>query len=651
MFKRTTGLAGRLPALLLGCALVCVSGCATSNFVRVRARPENPLTARLNYSIFTGIQPSDRTLQFLANTGYSGGQDLKSMLIHCRREYVAADNFGRQHALSELQYLAAERCCRRDPELSMELALDAAEDAWRCFAEPDANGEYPDPCNAVVRDTAELYNASVELLLRLARQQQGLTVARPLRLSITGRVIPLEVPVPTVLMDAERFGEIDFVSDFEVQNLRNRHTRSGLGVPLIIARKQDVGADPLEAYYTEGMSLAATAVLRFEHDLEGGSGLSAARLELHNPSESDGLLVDGMLLPLEADTSTPLARFLSNPDLGLLDTWGLIRPDLAEEVEGLYMVQPFDPDKIPVLMVHGFWSSPLVWMEMFNDLQADPEISRRFQFWFYLYPTGESFAFAASRLRDKLHAVRMECDPELSNSRLDQMVVVGHSMGGVLAHMLTLDSGDMLWNSVSRRSIDSLKTSPEKRSEIRRVFFFERNPAVDRIVTIASPWEGSSLANQFTRRLLGSMIWLPNRTADLGRIVFDKEEQSIADRPPFPLTSVDSLSKRSPLLRLVRESSVPDGVQHHNIVAIHRGRGPDTWTDGVVSWHSAHRTDVVSETSIRAGHTEVVHHEDTAREVRRILMLHLREQKSGSLPVIPLQWRVPSDESSNLSVP
>lgn len=315
------------------------------------------------------------------------------------------------------------------------------------------------------------------------------------------------------------------------------------------------------------------------------------------------------------------------------------------------MVQPFDPDKIPVLMVHGFWSSPLIWMEMFNDLQADPEISRRYQFWFYLYPTGESFAFAASRLRDELHSVRMVCDPELSNARLDEMVVVGHSMGGVLAHMLTQDSGDMLWNSVSRRPIDSLQTSPEKRAEIRRVFFFERNPAVDRIVTIASPWEGSSLANQFTRRLLGSMIWLPNRTAELSRIVFDKDEQPTAERPPFPLTSVDSLSKRSPLLRLVRERSVPEDVRHHNIIAIRSGRGPDSWTDGVVSWNSAHRTDVASETSIRAGHSEVVRHEDTAREIRRILLLHLREQKSDSIPVIPVQWTAPSVESPEPSMP
>ena len=617
--------------LLLGCA-VLVSGCATTNFVRVRRQPENPLTARLNYSVLTGLQPTDRTLQFLESTGYSGGRDVKSMLLHCRSQSRDSDRFSRGHALAELQYLAAEATQHRDPPLAMELALDAAQDAWSCFARPDSTGMHADPADPVTRDTAELYNASVELLLRLAVNEQGLSPDHPVQLSITGRQIPVTVPFPSVLMDSRRFRSVDFVSDYEVRNLRNRHTRAGLGVPLIIGRRSDPAADPVESYYTHGMSLAATAVLRFED-----SESTAATIELHDPGESDGVAVNSVTLPLETDTSTPLARFLSNPDLSLLDTWGLIRPDLAERVEGLYMVQPYDPDRIPVLMVHGFWSSPLTWMEMFNDLQADPEIRRRYQFWFYLYPTGESVAFAAARLRDELQAVRKVCDPDHENVKFDQMVVVGHSMGGVLAHMLTIDSGDLLWNSVSRRPVEQLRTSPEKQAEIRRVFFFRRNASVGRIVTIASPWEGSSLANQFTRKLLGSVIWLPNRTLELSRIAFDQSDQAETDRLAVPRTSLDSLSRRSPLLRLVRETSVPADVRHHNIIAISRGRDPETWTDGVVSWNSAHRSDVSSETLIRAGHSQVVRHPDTAREIRRILLQHLIEQPAGKVPVIPVR--------------
>ncbi|MFM8474754.1 MAG: esterase/lipase family protein, partial [Planctomycetaceae bacterium] len=535
----------------------------------------------------------------------------------------------------------------RDPQLAMELALDAAQDAWGCFALPDSTGMHADPADPVTRDTAELYNASVELLLRLAVKEQGLSPDHPLQFSITGRQIPVTVPSPSVVMDSRRFRSVDFVSDYEVLNLRNRHTRAGLGVPLIIGRRSDPASDPLESYYTHGMSLAATAVLRFE-DTEDAA--TTATIELHDPGESDGVAVNSTRLPLEADTSTPLARFLSNPDLSLLDTWGLIRPDLAERVEGLYMVQPYDPDRIPVLMVHGFWSSPLTWMEMFNDLQADPEIRRRYQFWFYLYPTGESVAFAAARLRDELQAVRRVCDPDHENTKFDQMVVVGHSMGGVLAHMLTIDSGDVLWNSVSRRPVEQLRASAEKQAEIRRVFFFRRNASVGRIVTIASPWEGSSLANQFTRKLLGSVIWLPSRTLELSRIAFDQPDQAEADRLAVPRTSLDSLSRRSPLLRLVRETSVPADVRHHNIIAISRGRDPETWTDGVVSWNSAHRSDVSSETLIRAGHSQVVRHPDTAREIRRILLQHLIEQPVGKVPVIPVRHSRNSDLSEDDAV-
>ena len=73
---------------------------------------------------------------------------------------------------------------------------------------------------------------------------------------------------------------------------------------------------------------------------------------------------------------------------------------------GLYMVQPYEPGKIPVLMVHGLWSSPMTWMEMFNDLRSQPEIRDHYQFWFYLYPTGQPFWLSAAQLRRDLAKVR-----------------------------------------------------------------------------------------------------------------------------------------------------------------------------------------------------------------------------------------------------
>ena len=117
-------------------------------------------------------------------------------------------------------------------------------------------------------------------------------------------------------------------------------------------------------------------------------------------------------MPLEADLSTPLAHTLSQPSLDdtqVLDL-GLLKPEKVESLQGLYMLEPFQEDKIPVVMVHGLWSSPVTWMEMFNDLRSDPS-ARHYQFWFYLYPSGQPFWFSAAQMREDLAHMRRVARP------------------------------------------------------------------------------------------------------------------------------------------------------------------------------------------------------------------------------------------------
>ena len=641
MNGRSPQVAWKQPVLLISCALVCVCGCATAEFVKVRHKPENQLTDRLNRTLFGGLRNSDRTYQFLAESHYAGGENLRRMIDHCRTHRHGKDYPEATHALAELQYLAAESVRSEDPHLAMELYLDAARDAWQLFSRPDETGQCRDPAAAPHRDTAKVYNTSLENLLRLAKTHGRYRLGQSLKMPLTHRGVHFEIPFPSRLMCLEQFGDFDFVSDYQLRNLRSRHTTPGLGVPIIVSPPNSGVSDPMARYYTKSMNYAATVVVHFDESSHQ-SEPPVIRLQVYDPRESEGLVVANTLLPLETDITTPLARQLSNPDLSLLDTWGLIRPDLAEKVEGLYMVQPYDPDRIPVLMVHGFWSSPLTWMEVFNDLQADPEIRRKYQFWFYMYPTGEPIAFSAARLRDTLGRLRLDCDPEHKNPRLDQMVVVGHSMGGILAHMLTIDSGDRLWKSVSKRPVDALKASGSVKSEIRRVFFFRQNSAVNRIVTIASPYGGSSLSNRFTRWALGSVVWLPSRTLELSRLVFEQNGRDVADKLFTQQTSMDSLTRKSAVLTLVRNTDVPEAIPHHNIVAVRKGSKPEDWTDGVVSWKSAHRPDVTSEKVIRAGHSEVVRHPETASEIRRILLEHLQQSGDQTLRVVPVGHAPPA---------
>ena len=108
-------------------------------------------------------------------------------------------------------------------------------------------------------------------------------------------------------------------------------------------------------------------------------------------------------------------------------------------------------------------------MPVFNDLRADPELRDRFQFWFYFYPTGDPYLATAADLRDDLERT---CGPTSTpitrTTALGNMVLVGHSMGGLISKLLTVDSGDDFWRAGERPAVRRPDAQPETRSELQR---------------------------------------------------------------------------------------------------------------------------------------------------------------------------------------
>ena len=155
-------------------------------------------------------------------------------------------------------------------------------------------------------------------------------------------------------------------------------------------------------------------------------------LELHDPFDRQSIDVCGRDVPLEADLSTPLAYFLNQPEFqdSSISTLGLLRPGDAKRLQGLYMLEPFDPHKMPVVMVHGLWSSPITWMEMYNDLRSDPLVREYYQFWFYLYPTGQPFWYSATQMREDLAMIRRNI--ELETRLIDDLLDVTRITNGKL---------------------------------------------------------------------------------------------------------------------------------------------------------------------------------------------------------------------------
>jgi pimeloyl-ACP methyl ester carboxylesterase len=492
------------------------------------------------------------------------------------------------------------------------------------------------------RIACDLYNTGLAKCIRVAQSAHRLDPRQQLSLPTPdGKGFTLSVVHHQFPWKPEEFGPLLFCSDYEVVGLANHYRGYGLGVALIGTRVSNFrtpgsdGSRPDHTYYPHEVSFPITAFFRFEGTIADLRARRAGQLELYNPLAVQTVKVQGRPVPLETDLTTPLAYFLSRTDLDGVENAGLLEPGKILNRTGIYMFEPYQPGKIPVLMVHGLWSTPLTWTVMFNDLRADPTLRKHFQFWFYLYPTGDSYLATAAGLRETLSRLHTELDPRGLDSALNRMVLVGHSMGGLLSKLMTTDSGDDFWRLVSNRPYSTLKARPETKQELARLFFFQRQTSVERVVFIGTPHHGSKLLSPSPVRLATWLIRLPT---ELNKAVGDIAEQDPQVLPQLrqdaTAPSLDLLTPQSPALELLAARQKPADVHYHSIIGDIYGKGKDG-SDGLVPYKSAHLDGVDSEIIVPAGHTRLHQHPRAVIEVGRILMEHLQEIQARTASVPP----------------
>jgi pimeloyl-ACP methyl ester carboxylesterase len=318
------------------------------------------------------------------------------------------------------------------------------------------------------------------------------------------------------------------------------------------------------------------------------------------------------------------------PSETLLATSVLRYTPAAQRVSRVYLLEPFDPRKIPVILVHGLWSSPMTWMEMFNDLRAVPELRERYQFWFYLYPTGQPFWVSAADFRDDLREVQQTLDPDNASAPLQRMVLVGHSMGGLVSMMQTLEMGDRVWRLVSDKPFAELKADPAVKDELSRIAFFAPNRSVARVVTIGTPHHGSKFANEYTQWLGQKLIDMPFKLANNFRGLERDNPGYFRSSDLLSIrTSIDSLAPDCPLFRVLEGTPRAPWVKYHNIVGLLEEGGVLRRIagagDGIVPFRSAQLADVESEVVVPATHTFVHRHPQSILTVRELLFAHMAE--------------------------
>jgi pimeloyl-ACP methyl ester carboxylesterase len=610
-------------------------GCSTQKFATMRSMPINPLATQLYLFSRSGPRVSDRTQMLLRRYDLLSLYQRDASGCLAQLQVLSEQEHGGEaiYAVSELAYTLGQRYEREGKAAkALDMYSVSVSNAYLYLFAPvmDASRNPYDP---QFRGACDLYNGALESTLRLVNKAGQLKPGASYRISTEHKDYEVAVVMRGPWHD-EDFERIEFCNDYDIEGLETTNITYGIGVPLIAVRQRHNQDDVAENYYPDGLSFPVTALLRVTAPgVQTGSTAEHRHhcvLELYDPLDANDIQLASRMVPLQTDLSTPLAYFLDNEQFRKQtnSTIGLINPNKSQEKSGIYMLEPFDPNRIPVLMVHGLWSSPLTWMPMFNDLRSFQELRRNYQFWFYQYPTGQPFWISATQMRADLAELRAQIDPQHQAAMIDQMVLVGHSMGGLVSRMQTLESGDEFWKILSDRPFEDVEGKREDVAKLASALFFKPNPSVQRVITIGTPHRGSDYANDYTRWIGRKIIKLPTTMTDTGHRLARQNPELFRETGLLTTnTSIDSLSPDSPIFPVMLRAPRGPWVRYHNVIGVVPDEGFfnrfSEGSDGVVDFASAHMDDVESEIMVEAQHQDIHRTPRAILEVRRILKEHL----------------------------
>ncbi len=612
--------------ILLTSITLLLSGCAgpysakpLSALKLFRQRQENVLSSD---------KPSWQTQQYLRlkflDVKYKKDPlAVTSGLIETARQTKDADAM---FAAAELSLLNARKTYRKNRDGAGTMLLNAAEISYDYLFMENASTSFS-TLKPSYRFMANIYNRAVSRLVEI-RQDKYENWPDSIRfqyLSSTYDFI-LKTDKPSH-WNPNVFDKLIPADEIEVRGLRNQYITKGLGAPLIGYVDSPRNNPAFKDYFPRmEQAYSVTAVLTFlpGQKLNGGWRRKAI-MEFYDPMAKDTITINKKEIPLEADFSTPLGVQLTNVKPIQRGLEGMFNSDKLIEKAGMYFLEPYRENKIPVVMVHGLMSSPETWVEMFNDLRGDPELRHKYQFWFYSYPTGLPIMYSGSLLRNELNSIRSKFDPDHNNPYFNQMVLIGHSMGGLLTRQMVQDSGDTYWNSVFAEPIETIKVDETTRQLLQNLMYFKPLPFIKRVIFVASPHKGSSLADMGLAGFFAGFINMPNLVNDTARSLFARKDIEFAFNDKEFLRIKSSIELLSPTSRFtLATNKIPlnPNIPYHSIIGTQRDKDGPGSSDGIVPYESSHLDFAVSEKLVPSGH-EAQKHPLAIDEVKRILKLHI----------------------------
>jgi pimeloyl-ACP methyl ester carboxylesterase len=385
-------------------------------------------------------------------------------------------------------------------------------------------------------------------------------------------------------------------------------TVSGVGAPIVVVGRAE-NPHFRQQYKFRRVYAPITAIVRFSS--------RQARLEFIDPLNTERITLNKREVPLAADFDAPTALLIARERPERLGLSRVMNPGAYADTTMLCRLQQYDPARTPVIFVHGLQETGASWAPMIDSLRDDPWIRIHYQFWFFSYPSGYPYPYAAALFRQDLDGIKR------SFPNHKRVVLIGHSMGGLICRLMITDTGDKIWHNFFATPPGKTPLASDTRKLLEEALIFNHRSDVQRVIFISTPHRGSDLASNWIGRIGAALV----RTPRLFTTTYAATKPLlVADPAARPLNrmpnSVDTLEPNDRFVEAVNKLPITPGIPYHSIIG-DRGRGdtPNS-SDGVVPYWSSHLPGARSELIVNSDHG-AQYNSQAIREVARILQLNL----------------------------
>ncbi len=443
---------------------------------------------------------------------------------------------------------------------------------------------------------------------------QGIT--RQLVEHWSGNGFPKEVKGrPIFLFD--RHEELEAIVGLTPAGKFSKDTKNSnhLGTLAMVHAKREDRLEQLTPRAWQFTSQPATIVARSEAD-------GSLRLSAHDFREHDQLAG----LPLVKNFRLPFDYVKKREDNLIVSLLALIDPVGWSERRGFYLATKYDPEKIPLIFIHGLLSNPIDFTNLASAIASEPDLWDKYQFWYYFYPTGDPWVATAAHFREDFRTLVKTLDPNKDDHPLrHETTIIAHSMGGLISRLSLSENPELLYQQYFNRPLDEIRLLPYQKKRLRQQLLFQPLQEPSKVIFLATPHKGARLAG-------GPLLWLSRALVKApARIIGTtlNTAQNLVLAEPGLLTqqgsalvsgnevSVSGLNPKSPALAALNQMPIREGVELHNIVATVTGgqRGLGDW---VVPFTSASLEQADSQTIVRSGHW-LIKDKETAEVVVELL--------------------------------